>query len=89
MPMDLRGKHIKERIAVERAKIKALKRLQEEQAAIVSVFKEGDKIPLSILARLKDSMDQFTRDWSEEGSHYRTLIEEQKAGWKKHLTRPE
>jgi len=78
IPRQLEQKHLKERISLERAKEKAWKQLREKQAAVLSIFEQGEKIPASIQQRIQNEIEKFKKEWSEEGPHFSALVKKQK-----------
>jgi hypothetical protein len=86
---EMEQKHMKERISFERRKEKALKQLWQEQAAVLSIFTEGEKIPFATQQRLNEETTKLKREWGEEGPHYKTLLQKQKKEREKYLGKTE
>lgn len=74
----LEQKHLKERISLERAKEKAWKELGEKQAAVLSIFEKGEKIPASTQQRIQNETEKFKKEWSKDGPHFSALVKKQK-----------
>ena len=86
---EMEQKHMKERISFERRKEKALKQLRQEQAAVLSIFSKGEKIPLATQQRLNEETTRLRREWGEEGPYYKTLLQKQKKEREKYLGKTE